>query len=162
MDTRTFSVRPVGVVHADEGSFSIEIAEPFRPALLGLDGFSHILVFWWCDHVDTPRCRSETVCRKPYTKGPETIGIFATRSPVRPNPLALSVAPILSIDAVAGVITVPFIDADDGTPVLDIKPYIPATERMRDVNVPTWSSHWPQWYEDNWGFDWAAEFTSEK
>jgi len=87
------------------------------------------------------------------------IGIFATRSPVRPNPIALSAVPVLGIDTAAGIIRVPFIDADDHTPVLDIKPYLPATERVRDVNVPAWSSHWPQWYEDNRGFDWAAEFT---
>ncbi len=93
--------------------------------------------------------------------GPETIGIFATRSPVRPNPIALSAVPVLGIDTAAGIIAVPYVDADDGTPVLDIKPYLPATERIRDVKVPAWSAHWPQWYEDNWGFDWAAEFTFE-
>jgi tRNA (adenine37-N6)-methyltransferase len=162
MDTRQFCVKPVGTVHAHEGLFSIEIAEAFRPALIGLDGFGHILVLWWCDKVDTEEYRSETICRKPYAKGPETIGIFATRSPVRPNPIALSAVPVLGIDTASGIITVPFIDADDGTPVLDIKPYLPATERVRDVMVPAWSSHWPQWYEDNWGFDWAAEFTFEE
>ncbi|RXE56635.1 methyltransferase [Methanoculleus taiwanensis] len=161
MDTREFCVKPVGVVHAGGESYSIEIAEPFRPALAGLDGFGHILVLWWADQVATEELRSETVCRKPYTKGPDTIGIFATRSPVRPNPIALSTVPVLGIDTAAGIIEVPFIDADDGTPVLDIKPYLPATERIREVRVPAWSAHWPQWYEDNWGFDWAAEFTFE-
>ncbi len=161
MDTRQFCVKPVGTVHAGEGTFSIEVAEQYRPALTGLEGFSHILVLWWADRVDADEHRSETVCRKPYTKGPETIGIFATRSPVRPNPIALSTVPVLGIDTAAGIITVPFIDADDGTPVLDIKPYLPATERVRDAGVPAWSAHWPQWYEDNWGFDWAAEFTFE-
>ena len=159
MEPRTFSVRPIGTVHADEGSFLIEIDEPFRPALQGLSGFSYIQVLWWGDRADTEECRSETVCRKPYTKGPDTIGIFATRSPVRPNPIALSAAPVLGVDAAAGIIRVAYIDADDGTPVLDIKPYLPCTERVRDVRVPAWSAHWPQWYEENAGFDWAAEFT---
>jgi len=162
MDTRTFTVKPVGIVHADDESFSIEIAGPFRPALLELGGFSHIIVVWWGDRADTPECRSETVCKKPYTRGPETIGIFATRSPVRPNPIALSVVPVIGIDTASGIIGVPFIDADDGTPVLDIKPYLPATERVRDASVPAWASYWPQWYEDNQGFDWAAEFTFEE
>ena len=79
--------------------------------------------------------------KKPYTKGPETIGIFATRSPARPNPIALSVAPVIDIDIAPGIIRVAYIDADDATPVLDIKPYFPATERVRDVSVPAWSSH---------------------
>ncbi|MDK2916972.1 MAG: tRNA (adenine37-N6)-methyltransferase [Euryarchaeota archaeon] len=159
MDTRTFTVTPVGIVRAGNESFTIEVFGPFRPALRGLSGFGHILVLWWGDRVDTPECRGETVCRKPYTKGPETVGVFATRSPVRPNPVALSVAPVIGIDTASGIIRVAYIDADDGTPVLDIKPYLPATERVRDVSVPVWSSHWPQWYEDNAGFDWAAEFT---
>lgn len=133
METRTFSVRPVGTVHAGEGSFLIEIDEPFRPALRGLSGFSHIQVLWWGDRADTAECRSETVCRKPYTRGPDTIGIFATRSPVRPNPIALSAAPVLGVDAAAGVIRVAYIDADDGTPVLDIKPYIPAFDSVPDA-----------------------------
>lgn len=92
-----------------------------------------MLVLWWCDRVDTKECRNETVCKKPYTKGPEMIGIFATRSPVRPNPIALSAVPVLGIDAAAGVIRVAYIDADDCTPVLDIKPYLPCTERIRDA-----------------------------
>lgn len=131
MDTRTFTVKPVGIVHADDESFSIEVAGPFRPALQGLEGFSHIVVLWWGDRVDTPECRIETACRKPYTRGgPETIGIFATRSPVRPNPIALSVVPVVDIDTATGIIRVAYIDADDATPVLDIKPYLPATERF--------------------------------
>lgn len=159
MNTCTFTVKPVGTVHADNESFSIKISRPFRPALPGLDGFSHLVVLWWVDRVDTPECRDETVCKKPYTRGPETVGIFATRSPARPNPIALSVVPVIDIDTASGVIWVGYIDADDATPVLDIKPYLPATERVREVSVPAWSSHWPQWYEDNPGFDWAAEFT---
>lgn len=162
MDTRTFAAKPVGIVHADNESFSIEVAGPFRPALQELEGFSHIVVLWWGDRVDTPERRNETVCKKPYTRGPETIGIFATRSPARPNPIALSVAPVIDIDIASGIIRVAYIDADDATPVLDIKPYFPATERVRDVSVPAWSSHWPQWYEDNGEFDWAAEFTCEE
>ncbi|MDN7013478.1 SAM-dependent methyltransferase [Methanoculleus sp. FWC-SCC3] len=162
MNTCTFTVKPVGTVHADNESFSIKISRPFRPALPGLDGFSHLVVLWWVDRVDTPECRDETVCKKPYTRGPETVGIFATRSPARPNPIALSVVPVIDIDTASGVIWVGYIDADDATPVLDIKPYLPATERVREVSVPAWSSHWPQWYEDNPGFDWAAEFTFEE
>ena len=159
MEARRFSVTPIGAVHADRGSFFIEVAKPYRPALQGLDGFSHMLVLWWGDRVDTGECRSATACEKPYTKGPETIGIFATRSPVRPNPIAVSVAPVLGVDAAAGVIRAAYIDADDGTPVLDIKPYLPCTERVRGARVPAWCSHWPQWYEENEGFDWGAEFT---
>jgi hypothetical protein len=65
---------------------------------------------------------------------------------------------ILEIDHDSGAIVVPYIDAEDGTPVIDIKPYHPATDRVRDVSVPDWCSHWPKWHEDSAGFNWAAEF----
>ena len=159
MTTQEFILKPIGTVHTDGEVFSIEIAEPFRPALQELEGFSHILVVWWGTGVDTEKDRLETTCKKPYTHGPETIGIFATRSPVRPNPIGVSVAPVQGIDREAGIITVAFIDADDATPVLDIKPYLPCTERVRNVRVPKWSAQWPAWLEDNSTFDWASEFT---
>ena len=76
--------------------------------------------------------------------------------------IAVSVAPVLGVDAAAGVIRVAYIDADDGTPVLDIKPYLPCTERVRGARVPAWCSHWPQRYEENEGFDWRAEFTGRE
>jgi len=161
MNTQEFILKPVGTVHTDGSAFSIEIAEPFRPALQGLDAFSHILVVWWSDKVDAEEMRRETTCTKPYTHGPETIGIFATRSPVRPNPIGVSVVPMLGIDHETGIITVAFIDADDTTPVADIKPYLPCAERVRDVRVPEWAAHWPAWYEENETFDWAAEFAFE-
>ncbi|WAI02015.1 SAM-dependent methyltransferase [Methanogenium organophilum] len=159
MEIQEFILKPIGAVHTDGNTFSIEVAEPFRPALQGLEAFSHILVVWWGTNADTRENRHETICTKPYTHGPETIGIFATRSPVRPNPIAVTVVPVLDIDHETGIITVAFIDADDNTPVLDIKPYLPCTERVRDVRVPEWSAHWPAWYEENASFDWAAEFT---
>ncbi|WP_054848166.1 tRNA (N6-threonylcarbamoyladenosine(37)-N6)-methyltransferase TrmO [Methanoculleus chikugoensis] len=162
MDTRTFTVKPVGIVHADDESFSIEVAGPFRPALQGLEGFSHIVVLWWGRPGRYTGVPDRDGLQKTVHEGPETIGIFATRSPVRPNPIALSVVPVVDIDTATGIIRVAYIDADDATPVLDIKPYLPATERVREVGVPAWSSHWPQWYEENPGFDWAAEFTFEE
>ena len=51
------------------------------------------------------------------------MGVFATRSPLRPNPIALTAAEIIHTDQEKGLIRVTFLDADNGTPVLDIKPY---------------------------------------
>ena len=161
MDTQEYILKPIGEIHTDGSAFWIEVAEPFRPALQGLDTFSHILVLWWSHEFDSGENHRETICRKPYTNGPDTVGIFATRSPTRPNPIGVTVVPLLGIDHQSGIITVAFIDADDATPVLDIKPYLPCTERVRDASVPDWCAHWPAWYEDNATFDWAAEFTFE-
>jgi hypothetical protein len=73
---------------------------------------------------------------KPYKKGPEELGIFATRSPLRPNPILLSAAQMLDLDVEKGVVQLAYLDAEEGSPILDIKPYLPATERIRDANCP--------------------------
>lgn len=154
----TFQVESIGIVRADEEGFRLLVDEPYRGALLGIEGFSHLDVLFWCHHLDDPEFRRTVTCDKPYRKGPERIGIFATRSPARPNPIALSPVQVLSVDPAAGMIVVPFVDAEDGSPILDIKPYHPCTDRVRAVSVPAWCDHWPKCYEDNATFDWAAEF----
>ena len=49
-------------------------------------------------------------------------------------------------------------DAFNGTPILDIKPYIPSVDKVNKVKTPTWSKHWPQSYEESGDFDWEKEF----
>lgn len=153
-----YELRPIGWVHACDGAFALQLDEPFRPALEGLEGFSHAVVVFWCHLADTEAYRGVVTCERPYTQGPDRIGTFATRSPVRPNPIGITPVPLIRIDAREGVVHVPFIDAEDGTPVLDIKPYHPSLDRVRDARVPSWCNHWPQWSEDSATFDWAAEF----
>lgn len=86
------------------------------------------------------------------------MGVFATRSPVRPNPIAISPVPVMGIDEDHGMIYIPYIDAEDATPIVDLKPYHPCIDRIKDVQVPAWCSHWPQSYEESASFDWSAEF----
>jgi tRNA (adenine37-N6)-methyltransferase len=157
-----FKLTQIGTVHAGESGFVLEISPEYRAALNGLDGFSHLNVLWWFHLLDAPQYRTVTECPQPYKHAPETLGIFATRSPVRPNPLALSVVPVLGIEREKGLIYVAYLDAEEGTPILDIKPYHPSTDRVREVQVPAWSAHWPQWYEDSAGFDWEAEFVNAR
>jgi tRNA (Thr-GGU) A37 N-methylase len=86
------------------------------------------------------------------------LGTFATRSPERPNPLALSCAQITYIDKDNAVIGLAYIDAFNNTPVLDIKPYIPSLDRVEAPSVPQWCSHWPNSCEESGSFDWEKEF----
>ncbi len=158
MNNNEFTIKPVGFIKSVNESFNIVIADEWKPALKELDGFSHIQVVWWCHLLDSAEYRSITIADKPYKKAPDKVGIFATRSPVRPNPVAISVVAVLSVDHETGIISIPFIDAENGTPVIDIKPYHPATERVKNVKVPEWCSHWPEWYEDSATFNWASEF----
>ena len=83
-----FTVASIGRVQVDEDGFALVIAEPYRPALAELDGFSHLNVLWWCHLLDDPMFREMTIAEQPYRDAPAAIGIFATRSPARPNPIA--------------------------------------------------------------------------
>lgn len=158
MSENQYQLVTIGVVHAGADGFAIEIEPAFRPALDGLENFSHLNILWWAHCVDEPHLREVVVCDQPYQKAPATLGLFATRSPLRPNPIALSIAPLLHIDRAQGRIQVAYLDAEDGTPVLDIKPYLPALDRVQAVSTPDWCQHWPQWYEESGDFDWEAEF----
>ncbi len=99
----------------------------------GLDGFSHIwLLFAFHQHLD--QGWNPTV-RPPRLGGNRRIGVFASRSPFRPNPIGLSAVKLLHIDSRAGVLTLEVQGADliDGTPIIDIKPYIPYADSIRDA-----------------------------
>ena len=157
MPDTTYTLDPIGRVAVGTEGFSLVIDEAFREALTGLEGFSHLYVLFWCHHLDTPEAREVVVAEKPYREGPDRVGIFATRSPARPNPIALTAVQVLGIDHRTGVVQVGFIDAEPDTPVLDLKAYYPF-DRVRDVSVPAWCAGWPAWAEEAGEFDWGAVF----
>ncbi len=158
MTPSSFRIDPLGQVRLSDGRPRLVIDKEFIAALEGLEGFSHVIVVFWCHLRDTKKDRKGLVCRKPYTKGPDRLGVFATRSPARPNPIALTAVRILGLDLSTGTIHIPFIDAEDGTPIIDLKPYSPSLDRVRKARTPEWCAHWPQWAEDSADFDWEAEF----
>ncbi len=154
---KVYKISPIGRVRAGGDGYRLEIDAEYRAGLNGLDGFSHVDVLWWCHRAGGDASRKTLECGKPYRNAPATLGVFATRSPLRPNPIAVSVAAIIGIDRAAGVIRVPYIDAEDGTPIVDLKPYHPSIERVRNASVPEWCAHWPKCYEDSACFDWDSE-----
>jgi tRNA-Thr(GGU) m(6)t(6)A37 methyltransferase TsaA len=96
----------------------IELLPDYAPGLSGLAVGQAIQVLYWVDGG-----RRDLIVQVPrHADGPR--GVFALRSPVRPNPLALGTVVITALDAAAGVIGIDATDAFDGTPVLDIKPWI--------------------------------------
>lgn len=149
---------PIGKVKIDNGRYHIELEEKYFEASLGIDEFSHILVVWWFNLYDSPESRNYLILDKPYKNGPEKIGVLATRSPVRPNPIALTACALLGVDKISHRLEVAYIDAENGTPVLDIKPYEPSDEVVRDVIMPAWCRHWPKCLEESADFDWSKEF----
>jgi tRNA-Thr(GGU) m(6)t(6)A37 methyltransferase TsaA len=151
-------VFPIGKIQNGEDGTFVELDPKYIPALTALEGFSHINVFWWFSECDNAECRSALQTPKPYKTAPEIMGTFATRSPMRPNPIALTTAEVIFIDHEKGRIQIAYTDANDGTPVLDIKPYTPSLDRVEHPSVPEWCSHWPMSLEQSAEFPWEDVF----
>ncbi|MBN1221072.1 MAG: tRNA (N6-threonylcarbamoyladenosine(37)-N6)-methyltransferase TrmO [Anaerolineae bacterium] len=139
----TFKVFPIGYVRRNNGKTYIEVLQNYVPALKELEQFSHVQVFWWFSEFQSDDYRAITQSEAPYDA--PVLGVFACRSPVRPNPIGLTTAKILSVDPEKGIVEIANIDAFDDTPVLDLKAYIPVCDRVKDVAVPTWCVDWPEW-----------------
>ena len=145
MDRRTvdgITVRPIGVVHsphaqtegtpmqsvrAASSGGTIEVFPQFRDGLKDLEGFSHLLVLFFFH-----RAGRSALLVKPYLDDVYR-GVFATRAPTRPNPIGLSVVELRSVRR--GTLHVKYLDMLDGTPVLDIKPYIPEVDAWQVASI---------------------------
>lgn len=144
MDQKTYQIFPIGTVRRSAHEITLEIFEPYRPALKQLDHFSHVIVLWWADQHDNEKSRSYLQTHPPYAEEHLT-GIFATRAEYRPNPVALTTCKQLGVDEVSGIVQVAEIDAYDGTPIIDLKAYFPVCDRVREAHIPEWLSDWPEW-----------------
>lgn len=154
----TYTLNTIGRIRNNEGEAFIELDKKYIPALKALEGFSHINVLWWFDKFDNDEARAVLEAGQPYKKAPKNMGIFATRSPIRPNPIALTAVEVIGIDYEKGIINIAYIDADDNTPLIDIKPYTPSLDKIDTPSVPKWCSHWPESLEKSADFDWEKEF----
>jgi tRNA-Thr(GGU) m(6)t(6)A37 methyltransferase TsaA len=106
---------------------TIVVDPRWTEGLRGLDSVSHVVVLYWMD-----RARRDLVIQSPHHYA-ERRGTFALRSPVRPNPIAVSVARVV---AIAGTeISVIGLDCLDGTPLLDLKPYFASTDSVPEASV---------------------------
>lgn len=153
-----YSIDSIGVLRADENGFYVELEKQYAEGLIGLEGFEYVQVIWWFSGCDNAESRAVRVIDSPYVKGPEKLGVFATRSPERPNPIAVSPSRVTGIDAEHGIIHLEWSDAANGSPVLDIKPYQPSADRVESPSMPDWCAHWPKSIEASGDFDWGAEF----
>lgn len=102
--------------------FRLEIDAPFRPGLSGLAEGAPVWVLYWM-----AGSRRDLILQRPrHVEGPR--GVFSLRSPARPNPIAMAATRLLSLDAEAGLLEVDALDAFDGTPLLDVKPWLPTVD----------------------------------
>ena len=115
--------RQAGIAQNLQGEIVLEEAYNSPEALRGLEGFDYLWLIWGFSLNRESKPGHLTV-RPPRLGGNTRVGVFASRSPFRPNPLGLSSVKISDIDTKNGIITVLGADLADGTPIYDIKPYI--------------------------------------
>jgi len=143
----SFSINPIGSVRRSDQGVYLSILEPYRPGLRFLGHFSHAIVLWWADKHDNPQDRTTLRIEPPYAPGNPT-GVFACRSPYRPNPVGLTVCHLIDVDEAGGLVKVVNIDALDGTPIIDLKAYFPVSDRVREASIPEWLVGWPEWFPE--------------
>ena len=134
MMENSFQIFPIGVIKKKDQSAWIEIYEKFRDALQGLDQYSHIMVLTWFHQSDTKTKRKTLQVHPMGNEANPLTGVFATRSPVRPNPIALFSCKVVKIKD--RLIHIESIEAFEGSPVVDIKPYIPRIDSISQARGP--------------------------
>jgi tRNA-Thr(GGU) m(6)t(6)A37 methyltransferase TsaA len=138
-------VKPIGIVKNEvkgpmrggweEVASEIVVEGSLLECLEGVEEFSHIIVVYWMHRVPS----MERPPGKIHPQGRADlplVGIFATRAPYRPNPLGVSMVRL--VERKGNILKVMGLDAIDGTPVLDIKPYLPPLDTPLNVQVPEW------------------------
>ena len=131
-----YNIYPLGVIRKEKDSVRIEIEQTYRDAFLGLDGFSHIAVLYWFHENDTPEKRQTMQVHPRKNIQIPLTGVFATHSPLRPNLIGLTICKIIAINDTT--IFIEDIDARDGSPVIDIKCFIPCSNLGSDIKLPDW------------------------
>ncbi len=124
--TQSFLCHPIGTVRKEGDKTTIVLDKQYQDGLLRVDQLTHIFVFWWFDQNDTPEKRAILQVHPRGNRENPLSGVFATRSPFRPNLIAQTRCKVISVKE--NVIEIDTIDAFDKTPVLDIKP----------ASIPDW------------------------
>ena len=150
---RKYDAPRQGVFEGGEGTIELEPHRNFEQALRDLDGFERIWVLFVFDR-NGGAWRPTT--RPPVAApGHDRVGLFASRSPYRPNPIGLSCVRLLSVSG--RTLSVAEADLLDGTPILDVKPYVPAADAFPDARAGWVDSQ----SVDAWSVEPSAEFLEE-
>ncbi|RJR47372.1 MAG: tRNA (N6-threonylcarbamoyladenosine(37)-N6)-methyltransferase TrmO [Deltaproteobacteria bacterium] len=129
-------MNPIGTVrHQDKKNF-LEILPEYAPALDGLAGFSHVWVFYWFHENDDPESRATLKVHPRRDPTNPLTGVFATRAPVRPNLIGFTACRIIKVEG--NTVEVADLDARDGSPIVDLKPYIPKGDSIPEAVTPEW------------------------
>jgi tRNA (adenine37-N6)-methyltransferase len=135
-DIKTICLNPVGVVKKQGSRAWLEVLPEYAPALKGLQDFSHLWVFYWFHGNDNPEERRTLQVHPRRDSANPLTGVFACRAPVRPNLIGFTACRIIKIEGNA--VEVADLDAQDGSPILDLKPYIPNGDAIPQAVTPGW------------------------
>jgi tRNA-Thr(GGU) m(6)t(6)A37 methyltransferase TsaA len=127
---------PIGVVERQGERIFLRIRPELVKGLDGLKNFSHLWVLYWFHGNDRPEERA--ILQVHPRRNPENplTGVFATRAPVRPNLIGMCACRIVAVKG--NLIEVADLDALDGSPILDLKPYIPKGDAIPEAKTPAW------------------------
>jgi len=134
-------IRFIGRVESAGDTCTIVIDPEYCPALLGVENYSHLLVLYWFHLRDNDEHRGTLRVTPPRHKGAPLTGVFACRSPSRPNPIGLTVVELLRVNGCR--LEVSGLDALEGSPIVDLKPYLPRADSIPDARTPVWLKHDP-------------------
>ena len=133
---KTICLNPVGVVKKQGQRAWLEVLPEYAPALTGLQDFSHLWVFYWFHGNDNPEERRTLQVHPRRDPANPLTGVFACRAPVRPNLIGFTACRIIKVEG--NVVEVADLDAQDGSPILDLKPYIPGGDAIPEAVTPGW------------------------
>jgi tRNA-Thr(GGU) m(6)t(6)A37 methyltransferase TsaA len=138
---KTIVLDLVGRVERRDGKIFVDLQPAFAEALDGIEAFSHIWVIYWFHGNDRPEKRRTLKVHPRGNPANPLTGVFATRSPARPNLLGLAACRLLRRQGHR--LEVEGLDAWEGSPVLDIKPYLPRLDAFPQTTIPTWAEGKP-------------------
>jgi len=134
-------VKFIGLVKSAGEPSKIEIFPEFFRGIEGLGDLSHVFILYWFHLKDEDKERRTLHVVPRDILAHREWGVFASRSPSRPNPIGLCV---VELDKIEGcILTVNGLDALEGSPIIDIKPYVPRADAIPEARVPEWTSHGP-------------------
>ena len=152
--TTTIACTPIGVVrcgvtrmsegHWGEVESEIHLEPVYAPGLAGLDAFSHVTVVFYLHEIE-PFDPAKRLLRHPRGMAHlPKVGVFAQRTKYRPNPIGVTSVELRGVRD--NILVVRGLDALDGTPVLDLKPYVPLFDRVENARTPDWISQFAEGY----------------
>jgi len=129
-------LRFIGVVESKGELSTIKIFSEYEKKLSSLNNFFHLIILYWFHLQDNEKERStlQVVLRR-HTGAPQ-VNVFASRNPSRPNPIGFCVVELISVEYC--ILTVRGLDTFEGSPIVDIKPYVPKSDAVPNATIPEW------------------------